>query len=154
MHQRFVEKFNKKYFIYQSKKPFSFFLLFFILEIIKDTARPDYWVPDAEALRCHICKMQFGTAEELVLSHGKNDAPQSPQKAFKGGDCKRHHCRKCGQGVCADCSKTRRPVPDRGWPDDVRICDVCVNDNTAVAASASNPTTYHQTNDDPKTKVE
>ncbi|XP_023296568.2 zinc finger FYVE domain-containing protein 1-like isoform X3 [Lucilia cuprina] len=144
-------------------------------EIIKDTARPDYWVPDAEAVRCHICKMQFGTAEELALAHVSLDTPQSPQKAFKGGDCKRHHCRKCGQGVCADCSKTRRPVPDRGWLDDVRVCDECVNDistnvspsNAAAAAantilsSSSNINQSHQqqttksTLDDPlKTKVE
>ncbi|KAM7347174.1 zinc finger FYVE domain-containing protein 1-like isoform 2-T2 [Cochliomyia hominivorax] len=150
-------------------------------EIIKDTARPDYWVPDAEAIRCHICKMLFGTAEELALAHVSNYSPQSPQKAFKGGDCKRHHCRKCGQGVCADCSKTRRPVPDRGWLDDVRVCDECVNDmsttvttatGVATASTTSSPSMasitpssngklHQQTNcnsssslDDPKTKVE
>ncbi|XP_065363226.1 zinc finger FYVE domain-containing protein 1-like isoform X4 [Calliphora vicina] len=130
-------------------------------EIIKDTARPDYWVPDAEAVRCHICKMQFGTAEELALAHVSSDSPQSPQKAFKGGDCKRHHCRKCGQGICAECSKTRRPVPDRGWLDDVRVCDECVNDmSSAAATSSSSPNgNPHQNStksplDDPKTKVE
>lgn len=154
-------------------------LLLFFPEIIKDTARPDYWVPDAEAIRCHICKMLFGTAEELALAHCSSDSPQSPQKAFKGGDCKRHHCRKCGQGVCADCSKTRRPVPERGWLDDVRVCDVCVNDmsssssanvagtsstshNSSPANCSSSNTNFHQKTqscstsplDDPKTKVE
>lgn len=113
--------------------------------------------------------MQFGTAEELIaISHNSNDGPpQSPQRAFKGGDCKRHHCRKCGQAVCAECSKTRQPVPERGWLDDVRVCDTCVNDmaaNTAPSAGASSTTTpsYDSSSshskpfllDDSKTKVE
>lgn len=137
-------------------------------EIIKDTARPDYWVPDAEAIRCHICKMQFGTAEELLAVNASNETPQSPQRTFKGGDCKRHHCRKCGQGVCSECSKSRRPVPERGWLDDVRVCDECINDATTVVAapsssiSDSTTTTTYASNklqskayyDDPKTKVE
>uniref|UniRef100_T1PND9 FYVE zinc finger protein n=1 Tax=Musca domestica TaxID=7370 RepID=T1PND9_MUSDO len=110
-------------------------------DIIKDTARPDYWVPDSEALSCHICKMKFGTAEELLAlaMSNANERAQSPQRSFKGGDCKRHHCRKCGQGVCAECSKSRRPVPERGWLDDVRVCDECVSDNvnTTVGGSLS-----------------
>lgn len=40
-------------------------------------------------------------------------------------DYRRHHCRGCGQAVCAACSLTRRPVPDRGWKTDVRVCDAC-----------------------------
>lgn len=91
-------------------------------EIIKQSARPDYWIPDTEATSCLICKIGFGTTEELLLSHMKSDAAY---KTFKGGDGKRHHCRKCGMAVCADCSKSRAPVPERGWITDVRICDIC-----------------------------
>lgn len=40
-------------------------------------------------------------------------------------DRRRHHCRSCGQGVCDNCSERRHPVPERGWPTDVRVCDVC-----------------------------
>lgn len=139
---------------------FIFLLLFFFFwfkEIIKDTARPDYWVPDTEAVRCHICKMQFGTAEELVLAYVSSDSPLKPRKAFKGGDCKRHHCRKCGQGVCNECSLTRKPVPDRGWLDDVRVCDECVNDvSTSGFATNSNSLNEHDksASDDSKAKVE
>ncbi|XP_036339481.1 zinc finger FYVE domain-containing protein 1-like isoform X2 [Rhagoletis pomonella] len=36
--------------------------------IIKDTARPSYWVPDAKAPTCYICETLFGTAEELAIA--------------------------------------------------------------------------------------
>lgn len=75
---------------------------------IKDSARPSYWVPDAEAPNCALCNMAFGTAEELdknalFLSVQPNGSPSrdvnySPSKV--AGDRKRHHCRACGQAVC------------------------------------------------------
>ncbi|XP_075155045.1 zinc finger FYVE domain-containing protein 1-like isoform X2 [Haematobia irritans] len=132
-------------------------------DIIKDSARPDYWVPDSKALQCHLCEMQFGTAEELAYAAKLLDAAKSPQRPFKGGDCKRHHCRRCGQGVCSECSKTRRPVPERGWMEDVRVCDACVNDDIAIpsanAATATTPNSDIPSKpmnfmDDPKAKVE
>ncbi|XP_013115647.2 zinc finger FYVE domain-containing protein 1 isoform X1 [Stomoxys calcitrans] len=120
-------------------------------DIIKDTARPDYWVPDSKALHCNLCEMQFGTAEELVSAGTLNEIP------FKGGDNKRHHCRRCGQGVCSECSKSRRPVPERGWLEDVRVCDACVNDDIAIRTNgADHDTKFKPTTsvDDPKAKVE
>ncbi|XP_034490869.1 zinc finger FYVE domain-containing protein 1-like isoform X2 [Drosophila innubila] len=122
-------------------------------EIIKDSARPSYWVPDAESPSCFICKSVFGSAEELEL--GQHASKQSAGKvkrsdsrnggggggggagsgatgtgggtngSFVAGDCRRHHCRRCGQAVCSDCSKRRMPVPERGWQTDVRVCDSC-----------------------------
>lgn len=76
-------------------------LLCMVLDLIKDTARPSYWVPDCEALECCICKSEFGPT--LIL----------------------HHCRGCGHGVCSSCSSHRKPVPHRGWPNPVRVCDLC-----------------------------
>lgn len=96
-------------------------------EIIKDTARPTYWVPDSESPSCSICKVQFGTAEELLknaMIPTKNDS-SSGRHTKEIGDCWRHHCRACGQAVCGNCSATRRPVPERGWTSDVRVCDAC-----------------------------
>ncbi|KAM8833460.1 zinc finger FYVE domain-containing protein 1-like isoform 2-T2 [Synchiropus picturatus] len=71
------------------------------LGLVKDAARPAYWVPDQDILSCHHCQREF-TAK---LS--------------------KHHCRACGQGVCADCSPERRPVPSRGWDHPVRVCTGC-----------------------------
>nr|XP_020469604.1 zinc finger FYVE domain-containing protein 1-like isoform X2 [Monopterus albus] len=72
------------------------------LGLVKDAARPAYWVPDQDILCCHSCQREF-TAK---LS--------------------KHHCRTCGQGVCDDCSPERRPVPSRGWDHPVRVCASCI----------------------------
>ncbi|KAF8767343.1 Zinc finger FYVE domain-containing protein 1 [Argiope bruennichi] len=73
------------------------------LGFIKDSARPSYWVPDHELTHCHVCKTEFGP------------------KVSK------HHCRACGEGVCQDCSKSRKPVHSRGWNYPVRVCDTCIS---------------------------
>ncbi|XP_017871345.1 PREDICTED: zinc finger FYVE domain-containing protein 1-like isoform X1 [Drosophila arizonae] len=117
--------------------------------MIKDSARPAYWVPDAESPNCFICKSVFGRAEELELAKNssergkpkgssKTDARGSSSNGGSGprvgaagagadgpGDCRRHHCRRCGQAVCSNCSKRRMPVLERGWQTDVRVCDAC-----------------------------
>lgn len=121
-------------------------------DLIKDAARPSYWVPDAEAARCHICQMVFGTPEEIntttpliragspingrrqssLGSAGATNAVGSPSRtppnnnsAYQAIDRKLHHCRDCGNAVCATCSEHRQPVPKRGWTSDVRVCDTC-----------------------------
>ncbi|KAJ4445116.1 hypothetical protein ANN_06915 [Periplaneta americana] len=70
--------------------------------LIKDTARPLYWVPDHEVTHCCCCEVQFSARITL------------------------HHCRDCGRGVCKECSMNRRAVPLRGWDNPVRICDQCM----------------------------
>ncbi|KAF4520072.1 hypothetical protein B566_EDAN007929 [Ephemera danica] len=71
-------------------------------ELIKDSMRPDYWIPDADIHECCSCKTPL---------------PTSKQRA--------HHCRDCGQGVCHSCSGNRKPVPRRGWDTPVRVCNNC-----------------------------
>nr|XP_033808421.1 zinc finger FYVE domain-containing protein 1 isoform X1 [Geotrypetes seraphini] len=71
------------------------------LGLVKDAARPAYWVPDHEILHCYHCQKEFNTK----LS--------------------KHHCRACGQGFCDECSHDRRPVPSRGWDHPVRVCFSC-----------------------------
>lgn len=122
-------------------------------DLIKDSARPSYWVPDAEAPRCHICELVFGCPEELNSTtplvqagpalNGRHGASPSRSTPSTGGgspvvvprpsssssylaiDRRRHHCRACGNAVCAGCSEHRRPVPKRGWLSDVRVCNNC-----------------------------
>ncbi|XP_053659634.1 zinc finger FYVE domain-containing protein 1-like [Anopheles marshallii] len=141
-------------------------------DFIKESARPSYWVPDAEAPNCYICELEFGSPEELntIAALGKAAAPlssagstpsASPAKRAENGsdtrppggvtraaqstkaagvgvsasqrsgssyrtvDRRRHHCRACGNPVCAGCSQNRRPVPKRGWLSDVRVCNSC-----------------------------
>ena len=69
--------------------------------LVKDAARPAYWVPDHEILHCHSCRKEFS----IKLS--------------------KHHCRACGQGFCDECSHDRRAVPSRGWDHPVRVCFNC-----------------------------
>ncbi|XP_036941638.1 zinc finger FYVE domain-containing protein 1 isoform X2 [Acanthopagrus latus] len=71
------------------------------LGLVKDAARPAYWVPDQDITSCSECQREF--APRLSI----------------------HHCRACGQGVCDDCSQERRPVPSRGWDHPVRVCNGC-----------------------------
>ncbi|CAG2114657.1 unnamed protein product, partial [Medioppia subpectinata] len=73
----------------------------FSKEWIKESARPDYWVPDKDITHCLVCKEEFN--DKLAI----------------------HHCRACGQGVCDGCSQTRQTVPERGWDQAVRICNDC-----------------------------
>lgn len=81
----------------------------FPISMIKDSARPDYWVPDTEISECAVCDKPIGIT------------------STSSQECTRvHHCRQCGQGVCNNCSATRRPVPTRGWDTPVRVCDDCL----------------------------
>uniref|UniRef100_A0A1B6E4F3 FYVE-type domain-containing protein n=1 Tax=Clastoptera arizonana TaxID=38151 RepID=A0A1B6E4F3_9HEMI len=73
--------------------------------LIKDTARPIYWVPDCDIKECCVCGGTFNP----------------PRFPF-------HHCRDCGGGVCPNCSSKRKPVPHRGWTSPVRVCDRCCKD--------------------------
>ncbi|XP_073982306.1 zinc finger FYVE domain-containing protein 1-like [Rhodnius prolixus] len=77
--------------------------------VIKETARPSYWVPDSEARECSVCSGVFTRA---------------------GGKAELHHCRGCGNAVCDVCSQGRAPVPHRGWNYPVRLCDHCVTKET------------------------
>lgn len=71
------------------------------LGLVKDAARPTYWVPDQDLHSCSGCQREF-----------------TPRLSI-------HHCRSCGQGVCDPCSTDRRAVPSRGWDHPVRVCKTC-----------------------------
>nr|XP_032820647.1 zinc finger FYVE domain-containing protein 1 [Petromyzon marinus] len=72
------------------------------LGLVKDVARPTYWVPDHEIASCQDCN-----------------------KDMTSGKLAKHHCRACGKGFCNECSTARRPVPSRGWDHPVRVCNTC-----------------------------
>ncbi len=72
------------------------------LDILKESARPSYWKPDSECIKCSLCQKDFSDILPL------------------------HHCRSCGNGVCHACSPQLRPVPSRGWETPVRVCNNCV----------------------------
>lgn len=118
-------------------------LFFLPAEMIKDSARPSYWVPDAESPHCFICKTVFGHSKdlELELAHKANNKNSSSSSSSSGSnltptiDVRRHHCRRCGQAICSGCSKSRMPVPERGWIMEVRVCDSCACVPRASTAS-------------------
>lgn len=100
--------------------------------MIKHSARPSYWVPDNDAVECFICSVPFGVGDELVINKSSEMIPSE-------GINRRHHCRKCGKAICDNCSKNQIPVPERGWIEPVRVCDVCINGSpsTNVLSSTS-----------------
>lgn len=92
---------KRNYFTKKKKKKKSERNKNFFPGLVKDAARPAYWVPDQDIHSCCECQREF-----------------SPRLSI-------HHCRACGQGVCDDCSQERRPVPSRGWDHPVRVCNGC-----------------------------
>jgi len=70
-------------------------------QALKDKDEAPVWVPDIAAEECAICKHAF--------------------KVFK----RKHHCRKCGLVVCADCSKHSIMVLAVDKDDTVRVCNNC-----------------------------
>ena len=116
-------------------------MLEYPINAIKDSARPTYWVPDDEITSCFICDTLFdkgNTTSSLTTSLKADDGrPGAHQINHTSHNqttssvqlAKLHHCRKCGQGVCDDCSRTKKPVPTRGWDQPVRICDKCCADD-------------------------
>lgn len=72
------------------------------IELLKDSTRPSYWIPDEMVKSCTVCEKEFG-----------------PRLAL-------HHCRACGRGVCNKCSPTLKPVKERGWDQPVRVCNNCL----------------------------
>jgi len=117
-------------------------MLEYPINAIKETARPSYWVPDDEITSCFVCDTLFENAINNDLSpsltsslrgeeggrSGTSPINQTTQNSATNNSvqlAKLHHCRKCGQGVCDDCSRTKKPVPTRGWDQPVRVCDKC-----------------------------
>jgi zinc finger FYVE domain-containing protein 1 len=123
-------------------------------ELIKESARPEYWAKDSDSPSCVICKQIFGATDELDQSEfyrEKNSGTESSQNSPVHNviDKRRHHCRACGLAVCNNCSGKRKPVPERvkfllifyvkniiifigslfsqGWNTNVRVCDECWN---------------------------
>ncbi|KAI0213644.1 Zinc finger FYVE domain-containing protein 1 [Lamellibrachia satsuma] len=79
-------------------------------DLLLDSTRPTYWVPDDEIFTCHVCHQSFGV------------------KVTK------HHCRACGQGVCDECSGYIRAVPSRGWDHPVRANVLGISEQIEVRA--------------------
>ncbi|CAN7999614.1 unnamed protein product, partial [Ixodes hexagonus] len=82
---------------------------------VTDQIAPLYWVPNYKIQNCHDCG-----------------------KGFSPNDWK-HHCRACGQGFCDDCSSQKRPVPERGWPEPVRVCKACYAPSEDRTQTVTNP---------------
>lgn len=70
---------------------------------VADQIAPKYWKPNPQVKMCAVCCILF-----------------TPEMT-------KHHCRACGEGVCADCSTQNKPVPERGWSYPVRVCDKCAS---------------------------
>ena len=110
-------------------------MLEYPINAIKDSARPSYWVPDDEINNCFVCDRPFDKGNSMSLTNsttveGQSDTHRISSRTQNNQTnsvtpVKLHHCRKCGRGVCDECSKTKKPVPIRGWDQPVRVCDKC-----------------------------
>lgn len=71
----------------------------------QDDVRRRHWVNDIDVSNCHGCNEPFNPIGR-----------------------RRHHCRQCGEVVCAECSSVRVPLPEKfGYGlMKVRVCDSCV----------------------------
>ena len=66
-----------------------------------EEAHAAVWVPDSNQSACTICTSKFTFFN------------------------RRHHCRRCGALVCADCSKQRRLLEHMDATHKLRVCDKC-----------------------------
>jgi len=71
--------------------------------LTKRGARNNKWVPDNEVSNCCCCKSKF--------------------TIFR----RKHHCRRCGNIMCGDCS-VMKSFPKFGHPTPVPSCKMCSND--------------------------
>jgi myotubularin-related protein 1/2 len=60
------------------------------------------WVADSKVTECKGCGQKFSYLMR-----------------------RKHHCRACGYIFCNDCTKSRMPLPQFGYDEDVRVCDRC-----------------------------
>ena len=67
------------------------------------TAQP-IWERDTDAPCCKRCKKKFKTLYR-----------------------NRHHCRCCGYVFCGKCTHHRMHLPEFGYDEEVRVCNVCYN---------------------------
>ncbi|CAH8676330.1 unnamed protein product [Schistosoma rodhaini] len=51
---------------------------------------------------------------------------------------RKHHCRKCGQVFCGECTSSRAILPEFGIEKEVRVCDLCFESINRGLSSASN----------------
>lgn len=94
---------------------------------ITDQVNPAYWRPNNDCTNCASNKCQI------------------PLTTI-------HHCRKCGEGFCDDCSSNTALVPERGWgAEPVRVCDMCYreknqdeDERVAVNESLVRARQYHE----------
>jgi len=63
-----------------------------------------------------------------------DDGPKCLQcDCLFGATIRRHHCRMCGDLVCANCAPNERPILEFGYKEAVRVCLKCFNPPKPVA---------------------
>jgi hypothetical protein len=72
------------------------------------------WRPDASSSSCNGCRKDFS----LLIR-------------------RRHHCRACGELVCADCSPYLDHLPELGYDGPVRVCRDCKTSTEYSSSEAS-----------------
>lgn len=80
----------------------------------KDQSNPPQWRPDAASDSCLCCGSDFSIWTR-----------------------RRHHCRACGELVCAECSPFWVRLPELGYKGRVRVCTHCHAESSTPSSPAS-----------------
>lgn len=75
---------------------------------------PTLWVPDHAAPMCMRCSITFWMGR------------------------RKHHCRNCGQVICAECAEHELPLPHQSLFQPVRVCNICY-DSLTQSSGLSGP---------------
>ena len=65
-----------------------------VTSVLKDSARPAYWVPDEDCFDCCVCKKPFDT-QQSSSSNSLSNSCASPGSSTSTSKIKLHHCRQC-----------------------------------------------------------
>uniref|UniRef100_A0A3Q0KJA7 Hepatocyte growth factor-regulated tyrosine kinase substrate n=1 Tax=Schistosoma mansoni TaxID=6183 RepID=A0A3Q0KJA7_SCHMA len=96
-----------------------------------------------EGNACHRCKSAFTTFRRklicpLVYFFMSCFHLINPFQIYRHLNFLQHHCRKCGQVFCGECTSSRAILPEFGIEKEVRVCDLCFESINRGLSSASN----------------
>ncbi|KAG7175604.1 Zinc finger FYVE domain-containing protein 1-like [Homarus americanus] len=84
-----------------------------------------YWYGNESPDRC-VVKEEFQHVWPGTVLGGAAHAGRQHCKMCQEPLDTIHHCRKCGEGFCDNCSDVKMTVPEMGWGDEpVRVCKNC-----------------------------
>jgi hypothetical protein len=79
-----------------------------------------------------------GASSGQSIKVSKSDKCSNCKRKFNGKGLKRKNCRNCGQAFCLECIPSKGKLPEKGFYEEVRICEPCI-DIVQMQRSVSKP---------------